>query len=227
MSGFSPVFSFFLHCCLCIWIFFKLEASEWAGDQDQNSSQFSEVILMRFVSNSFWPWSRAFVGINNPSVLCLAFPNIAVGLSTALHRCFLQGIAAGIGTFNFLRAAFFVSLSSSSFGSIKNIPFSCLALSSFGFSINHLYFAFFFATSDINFSVSGHTLSHNSFFFVHVPVIFNLFSQQYIKRCICCSGNVDALQRIRMILLSARTVWLGVQRDGDKWRSLWPSRSHF
>ena len=34
----------------------------------------------------------------------------------------LQGIAAGIGTSNFLRAAFIVSLNSSSFGSLKNIP---------------------------------------------------------------------------------------------------------
>ena len=41
---------------------------------------------MRFVSSSFQPWSRAFVGINNTSVFCLAFPNIAVGFSTALFR---------------------------------------------------------------------------------------------------------------------------------------------
>ena len=40
----------------------------------------SNAILMRFVSSSFWPWSRAFVGINNTSKFCLAFPNIAVGL---------------------------------------------------------------------------------------------------------------------------------------------------
>ena len=38
----------------------------------------SDVILTRFVSSSFWPWSRAFVGINNTSVFCLAFPIIAV-----------------------------------------------------------------------------------------------------------------------------------------------------
>ena len=50
----------------------------------------SDVILMRFVSSSFWPWSRALVGINNTSVFCLAFPNIAVGLSTALCRHFAR-----------------------------------------------------------------------------------------------------------------------------------------
>ena len=50
----------------------------------------SDVILMRFVSSSFWPWSRAFVGINNTSVFCLAFPNIALGLPTALNRNFAR-----------------------------------------------------------------------------------------------------------------------------------------
>ena len=37
-----------------------------------------------------------------------------------------QGVAAGIGTSNFARAAFIVSLNSSSFGSMKNIPLNCL-----------------------------------------------------------------------------------------------------
>ena len=46
--------------------------------------------LMRFVSGSFEPWSRPFVGINNTSVFCLAFPNIAVGFSTALYRYFAR-----------------------------------------------------------------------------------------------------------------------------------------
>ena len=68
----------------------------------------SDVILMRFVSSSFEPWSRAFVGINNTSVFCLAFPNVAL-VSPLLIVGFLQGIAAGIGTSNFLRAALNVS----------------------------------------------------------------------------------------------------------------------
>ena len=71
----------------------------------------------------------------------------------------LQGITAGIGTSNFLQAAFIVSLNSSSFGSMKNILLNCLALSSFGFSIAHLCFAFFFAASDMYFHISGHTSS--------------------------------------------------------------------
>ena len=45
------------------------------------------------------------------------------------------------------------------FGSIKNIPLNCLALSSFGFSIAHLCFAFFYAASDMCFYISGNTLS--------------------------------------------------------------------
>ena len=46
--------------------------------------------------------------------------------------------------FQLLRAAFIVSLNSSSFGSMKYIPLNCLAFSSFGFSIAHLCFAYFF-----------------------------------------------------------------------------------
>ena len=48
------------------------------------------MILMRFMSSSFSPWSRAFIGINNTSVLCLAFPNISVGFTTALYRYFAR-----------------------------------------------------------------------------------------------------------------------------------------
>ena len=71
----------------------------------------------------------------------------------------LQSIAAGIGTSHFLRAAFIVSLNSSSFGSIKKIPRNLLALSSFGVSIAHFCFALLFAASEICFHISGHTLS--------------------------------------------------------------------
>ena len=45
---------------------------------------------MRFVSSSFQPWSRAVVGVNNTSVFCLAFPNIAVSFPTALYRYFAR-----------------------------------------------------------------------------------------------------------------------------------------
>ena len=88
----------------------------------------------------------------------LRFP-ILRWVSTLLFIGILQGIAAGIGTFNFPRATFTVSLSSLSFGSMKNIPLNSLALSSFSLSMAHLCFAFFFAASDICFHISGHTLS--------------------------------------------------------------------
>ena len=88
----------------------------------------------------------------------LRFP-IPRWASPLLFICIFQGIAAGIGTSNFLRAALIVSLNSSSFRSTKNIPLNCLALSSFRFSIAHLCFAFFFAASDTCVHISGHTLS--------------------------------------------------------------------
>ena len=71
----------------------------------------------------------------------------------------LQGIAAGIGISNFLRAFLMVCLNSSSSGSMKKIPRICLVLSSFGFSIAHFCFALLFAASDTCFHMSGHTLS--------------------------------------------------------------------
>ena len=43
-----------------------------------------------FVSSSFQPWSRAFVDVDNTSVFCIAFPNIAVGFPTALYRYFAR-----------------------------------------------------------------------------------------------------------------------------------------
>ena len=102
----------------------------------------SNVILMRFCPG---PSCLGLVH-SSPSTtqtyFVLRFP-ILWWFSPLLFIGILQGIAAGIKTYNFLRAAFIVSLNSSSFGSMKNIPLSCLAYSSFGFSIAHLCFAFF------------------------------------------------------------------------------------
>ena len=107
-----------------------------------------------------------------PASLCLVFSSASTTqayfvLRFPMLRCvspllsfgILQGIAPGIGTSNCPRAAFIVSLNSSSFGSMKSIPLTCLALSSFGFSTAHLCSAFFFAASDMCFHLSGHTLS--------------------------------------------------------------------
>ena len=118
----------------------------------------SDMILMRFVSSSFLPWSRVSSASIIQAYFVLRLPMLR-WVSPLLFIGILQGIAAGIGTSNVLRAALIVSLNSSPFGSIKNIPLNCLALSSFGFSIAHLCFAFFFGASDICVHISGHTLS--------------------------------------------------------------------
>ena len=81
----------------------------------------SDMIQMRCVHSSLDPQSGALVGINNTSVFCLAFPKIAVGLSTVFIGI-VQGIAAGIGTSNFLQTALIMSFNSSSSGSMKYIP---------------------------------------------------------------------------------------------------------
>ena len=131
--------------------------------------------------------------------LVLLFP-ILRQVSPRQFTGVLQGIAAGIGTSTFLRAGFIVSLNSSSFVSMKNIPLNCLALSSFGFSTAHVCFALLFAASDKCFHISGQTLSDLE------VVCF----QQYIKWRVCCSGDVDVLYRNRKC-----TVW--VPRDDGKW----------
>ena len=115
----------------------------------------SDVILFRSVSSSCSRRHRQYkhmfgvsqyIAVVSPTALCWYF---------ARHCCYHRN-------FNFLRAAFFVSLKSSSFGSIKNIPLNCLALLSFGFSITHLCFAllcFLLFASDINFHISSQTSS--------------------------------------------------------------------
>ena len=72
------------------------------------------------------------------------------------HLLILQGIAAGIGFSNFVRAFCIVSLTSASAGSTKQVPRSLPALSSFGFSIAHFCSSFRCAASHMSFHISGH-----------------------------------------------------------------------
>ena len=75
-QNFLQFFPVFLFCRLCIWTFSCLKhrnkimhhvpMTQWIH------SFCIDVILMRFVSSSFSPWSRAFVGINNTSVFRLS-----------------------------------------------------------------------------------------------------------------------------------------------------------
>ena len=92
--------------------------------------------------------------------LSLAFPNTAVGFTTAVYWCFARhcrwhrNFQLPTSVFSWM-----VCFYSSSSGSKKKIPRNCLALSNFGFSIVHFCVALLFAASDICFHISGHTLS--------------------------------------------------------------------
>ena len=92
--NFLQFFPFFLRCCFCIRKFhcsrLRNELVNNTVVSHRNHPFCSDVILMRCVYRSFYPWSRALVGINNTSIFCLAFPNTAVGFSTALYRYFAR-----------------------------------------------------------------------------------------------------------------------------------------
>ena len=83
---------------------------------------------------AFWFRARA-----DSSASC--FPIMRLGFQRQFTGV-LQGIAAGIGTSNFLRAFFRYVWIPYPFGSMKKIPRNLLALSSFGFSISHCCVAF-------------------------------------------------------------------------------------
>ena len=88
------------------------------------------------VRHTFQSFSHRFVGIVNTSIIGLVFPDTAAGF-LAHFTGVLQGVAAGIGTSNFLRAFFMVYVKNySSSGSMKKIPRNLLTLSSFGFSVS-------------------------------------------------------------------------------------------
>ena len=92
---FSSFFTFSLHCCLCIWNFKCLRNRNEFVNKNVVSHRIhsfcNDVILVRFVSSSFQPWSRAFVDIQqHKRILSRVFTNIAVGFSTALHRCLVK-----------------------------------------------------------------------------------------------------------------------------------------
>ena len=87
------------------------------------------------------------------------FPNTAEGFAP-LFIGILQGIAAGIGISNFLRAFFsWCSWSPHPQVQWRRYHVNCLALSSFGFSIALFCIAFRFDASNMWFHISGHTLS--------------------------------------------------------------------
>ena len=117
---------FFLHCRFCIWIFECLK----------HRNEFVHKTVMSYRICPFLQWCdldevcvlllQALVScFRRPQqyrrIFLLRFP-ILRWVSPLLLIGILQRIAAGIGTSNFPRAAFIVSLNSSSLGLIKNIP---------------------------------------------------------------------------------------------------------
>ena len=166
---FLQFFPFFLHCRLCIWYFLFLEASEWSCAQYCDELKNASLLQWWDLDDVCVQLLLALVSCfrrhqQHRRIFVLRFP-ILRWVSPLLFIGILQGIAAGIGTSNFLRAAFIVRLNSSSFGSMKKIPLNFLALSSFGFSIVDFCFAFFVAASDIYFlHIFGHTSSGREVF---------------------------------------------------------------
>ena len=113
---------------------------------------------MRFVPSSFYPWSRAFVGINNTSLRCLAFPNIEVGFHTALYRyfarhcCWHRNFQLSTSGFHCELEFFVVWLNDEYFPQLTGIV-------ELRFLDSPSCFAFFFAASDMNVHILGHTSS--------------------------------------------------------------------
>ena len=100
---FLQFFPFFLHYRLCIWNFLCLRHRNELVHKTMMSYRIrpfsSDVILMRFMSSSFWPWSRAFVGIDNTSAFCLAFPNTGFPHCSLSVFCKALLLASELATF--------------------------------------------------------------------------------------------------------------------------------
>ena len=75
----------------------------------------------------------------------------------------------------FYERFFMVCANSSSSGSMKKIPRNYLALSSFGSSIAHLCFAFFFAASDTCSHISGHIVGSGSHLFPRLSPLDHVY----------------------------------------------------
>ena len=116
------VFPFFLHCCLYVCHSKCLRHWNELVNKTVISQRFllfsNDVILMRFcvLLLAFVSCSRRH---QQQAYSVLRFP-ILLRVSPMLFLRILQGITAGIGTSNFLRQAFIVSLNSSTYGSMKN-----------------------------------------------------------------------------------------------------------
>ena len=110
------------------------------------------VILKIPSRGSFQSNSRGLVSFDNTSMFRLDFPDTAVGFTTSVYCFFLQGLAAGIGIYNFLRA-FFSRRPWSPHPQVQWRRYHVFfwRYRVLVFSITHFCFAFRFAASDIRF----------------------------------------------------------------------------
>ena len=116
------------------------------------------VILMRFCVQLLQALVSCFRRRQQHKRFCLAFPNIAVGSSTALYGYFARH-CCWHRNFQLSPSGFHCQLEFCVVWLNEEYSSQLLTLSSFGFSIAHLCFALFFATSDIIFHISGHASS--------------------------------------------------------------------
>ena len=159
------LFPFLVHCGFCIWIFHPLwhrdelvcdATSKWilclsCGLRDIWAEKVPLVALWireipRFNHKSFSESSR----MQSPIVQTLSWCRWVV-FSTA---CLVPQVFPV-----FSSRFWWISLYSASPGSIKWIPLILLALSSFGFSLGHSCFSWFWAASPIFVQTSGHIWS--------------------------------------------------------------------
>ena len=116
------------------------------------------MIFMILVRRSFHAFPHRCIGLTVQTYFVLRSSTVRQ-VSLYLSRRSLQGIAAGIGISNFLRAFSIIRLNSPSSGSIKKRPSNLLALSSLG--SRWPTFAFLCVSMHQTYAstLSGHTVS--------------------------------------------------------------------
>ena len=168
MPGFSSVFPTLLHCCFASGIF-----NAW-GISMNLWTRLKWVIKFIHVAVMWSCWGLcpapsnlglvAFVGINNTSVFCLVFPNIALGFSTVLYRyfarhcCWHRNFQLSPSGFH-CELEFFIVWFNKEYSSQLSGIVELWFLKS-----PSLFLLFFLAASGINFHTSGHTTSGREFF---------------------------------------------------------------
>ena len=201
MSVSSPIFSFFFHCSLRTSNFQCLrnrnKLMQYTAITEWIYSFCSNVIFVIPAWHTFQSYSHRFVGIVKRVLSCVS--QFCGGLS----HCSLSVFCKALLTSNFPKAAFIVSLNSSSFGSMKNIPLDspslfCILFRCIGQKFPHIWpyiiktrgclfpcksppgpcASFWWPLLQQNKSCESCPCIWQFFFSIHVPVLFNVFLQQ-------------------------------------------------